>query len=491
MKRGQWRVSPYLLVFFLPVLLVLLVATGIVFTSLYSIRQEYQGIALAHKQDTDRLALAGQFTHDLAAIQLSVAETLEQASSGRVDEASTYRAHTDIVNKLAALEKRLQELTVLQANSSEVTRAREDFETYRQQVISATDMAAIDPSSAMRDAFRASKTYIAFSEHTHTIAKEAIEAMGRRSGIQAENFQAYAQRLAVMGFVSLLALFLLWFVVLRKMLNRMRLLAGTLEAVVGSTVDPSVWGEMEKIGQEPRSLFSGSARALLAYRETVAARAVAQAQRDEAQTLMNAVFEQAVSAINLIDAQSLRLMRINAASVRILGYSREELLGMSLADLQVDLDLPALQARVQEVLRAGSANFENRYRCRDGREIDVRIEVSALRQQGRDYLVAMWDDVTERKQAELTLRKLSMAVEQSPHAVVITDMAANIEIVNDAFTDLTGYHRAEVLGRNPRLLSSGKTPAATYEQMWRALTAGQQWRGTFINRTKDGRERVE
>ena len=309
MKRGQWQVSPYLLVFFLPVLLVLLVATGIVFTSLYSIRQEYQGIAMAHQQDTDRLALAGQFTHDLAAIQLSVAETLEQASSGRVDEASTYRAHTDIVNKLAALEKRLQELTVLQANSSEVTRAREDFETYRQQVISATDMAAIDPSSAMRDAFRASKTYIAFSEHTHTIAKEAIEAMGRRSGIQAENFQAYAQRLAVMGFVSLLALFLLWFVVLRKMLNRMSLLAGTLEAVVGNTVDPSVWGEMEKIGQEPRSLFSGSARALLAYRETVAARAVAQAQRDLRHHM---VFLQKAQ----LDVDRLVLVGLRASNVR-------------------------------------------------------------------------------------------------------------------------------------------------------------------------------
>jgi two-component system sensor histidine kinase/response regulator len=99
--------------------------------------------------------------------------------------------------------------------------------------------------------------------------------------------------------------------------------------------------------------------------------------------------------------------------------------------------------------------------------------------------------VTESKKAELTLRKLSTAVEQSPHAVVITDIEARIEYVNDAFESLTGYSREEVMGCNPRLLSAGKTAPEVYQDMWRTLSAGQTWRGKFINRTKDGRERTE
>ncbi|MGB0126620.1 MAG: PAS domain S-box protein, partial [Rhodocyclaceae bacterium] len=67
-------------------------------------------------------------------------------------------------------------------------------------------------------------------------------------------------------------------------------------------------------------------------------------------------------------------------------------------------------------------------------------------------------DITDRKRMEARLRKLSLAVEQSPESIVITDLDANIEYVNEAFVQVTGYGREEVLGRNPRILNAGKTP---------------------------------
>lgn len=100
-------------------------------------------------------------------------------------------------------------------------------------------------------------------------------------------------------------------------------------------------------------------------------------------------------------------------------------------------------------------------------------------------------DISDRKEAEVALRKLSLAVEQSPVSVVVTDHSGLIEYVNQAFEVTTGYSRDEVMGRNPRLLQSGRTPASVYQAMWTAVSSGQVWKGEFTNRRKDGSEFIE
>lgn len=100
-------------------------------------------------------------------------------------------------------------------------------------------------------------------------------------------------------------------------------------------------------------------------------------------------------------------------------------------------------------------------------------------------------DITQRKTSEDQLLKLSQAVEQSPNTIVITDLDANIEYANAAFVKTTGYTLEEVIGKNPNLLHSEKTPSATYADMWEHLTRGENWQGEFINRRKDGTEYIE
>ncbi|MBI5430824.1 MAG: PAS domain S-box protein [Nitrosomonadales bacterium] len=100
-------------------------------------------------------------------------------------------------------------------------------------------------------------------------------------------------------------------------------------------------------------------------------------------------------------------------------------------------------------------------------------------------------DITERKLAEESLSKLSLAVEQSPSSIVITDLDANIEYANEAFVKATGYSLSEAIGQNPRILHSGKTPKETYADMWTHLLRGEKWQGEFINRRKDGNEYIE
>ena len=95
-------------------------------------------------------------------------------------------------------------------------------------------------------------------------------------------------------------------------------------------------------------------------------------------------------------------------------------------------------------------------------------------------------DITDRKRAEDELRWLSRAVEQSPATVLITDLQGRIEYVNPKFTEVTGYTSAEALGRNPRFLKSGDKPAEEYRKLWRTIQSGEEWRGEFHNKRKNG-----
>jgi PAS domain S-box-containing protein len=95
-------------------------------------------------------------------------------------------------------------------------------------------------------------------------------------------------------------------------------------------------------------------------------------------------------------------------------------------------------------------------------------------------------DITEHKKAEQELRKLFRAVEQSPASVVITDAEGTIEYVNPKFVELTGYTAAEAIGQNPRILKSGEHPPELYRELWETITRGEQWKGEFLNKKKNG-----
>ena len=119
------------------------------------------------------------------------------------------------------------------------------------------------------------------------------------------------------------------------------------------------------------------------------------------------------------------------------------------------------------------------------------------------FLVVYINSETAREDAERLLRLkedmnlsitkqrdeiliLKGGIEQSPMGVVLTDTSGAIEYVNAAFTAMHGYTPADVLGRNPRLLKSGETPAAMYESLWKTLQENKPWTGELHNKAKDG-----
>ncbi len=96
-------------------------------------------------------------------------------------------------------------------------------------------------------------------------------------------------------------------------------------------------------------------------------------------------------------------------------------------------------------------------------------------------------EVAQSIQRESRLRTLSRAVDQNPSMVIITNACGQIEYVNQAFEQITGYDLEEVRGLTPKVLKSPNTPAALHEDMWRAIVEGREWRGEMEDRAKDGR----
>ncbi|MDP2786300.1 MAG: PAS domain S-box protein [Sulfurimicrobium sp.] len=195
-----------------------------------------------------------------------------------------------------------------------------------------------------------------------------------------------------------------------------------------------------------------------------------------------------------VDAEG-RYTYISDGMMAMLGYAPEELLGKTPMALmphgeaeQVDAAFTAYVARREPFRDLGNINRHKdgslRHLLSNGMPIfDAQGALTGYRGVDRD--------VTQQKLAEEQLRKLSLAVEQSPGSIVITDLDANIEYVNAAFVAVTGYSREEARGQNPRILQSGKTPSASYLAMWDALAQGKTWKGEMTNRRKNGEEYVE
>jgi PAS domain S-box-containing protein len=103
-----------------------------------------------------------------------------------------------------------------------------------------------------------------------------------------------------------------------------------------------------------------------------------------------------------------------------------------------------------------------------------------------DGLIGVGFDLTERKRTEGDRARLAAAVHSIGEAVCITDVDGTIRYVNPAFEEITGFGREQVLGRNPRILKSGKHGQDFYRQMWDTLQRGELWQGTVVNKKMDG-----
>lgn len=187
----------------------------------------------------------------------------------------------------------------------------------------------------------------------------------------------------------------------------------------------------------------------------------------------------------------------NPAVESLLGRAPDEVVGTGL-DEHCDAEAFAAMRREfdGEVARGEDGEgvvFETLLRRADGSTVPVEFHGRALFDgQGRlEKLQGTALDLTRRKAMEAEGVRLRLAIEQSAEAIVITDADANIQYANPAFERVTGWGRDEAIGRNPRILKSGRMDAAFYQRMWGTLLAGQVWQGRMTNKRRNGEEFIE
>ncbi len=176
-------------------------------------------------------------------------------------------------------------------------------------------------------------------------------------------------------------------------------------------------------------------------------------------------------------------------AVKFVGYEQEDCIGKFFGDFIPVSELD--KARSAFVNAINSINLRSSvsilFRRKDSSVFYAELSGSPFRFSDSSVgVLGLLRDITDKVIRENELRKLSQAVEQNPISVVITNTEGVIEYINPKFCEVTGYTKEELLGNNPRILKSGDKTKEEYKQLWDTIISGNDWKGEFRNKKKNG-----
>ncbi len=179
------------------------------------------------------------------------------------------------------------------------------------------------------------------------------------------------------------------------------------------------------------------------------------------------------------------ILELNFCTARMIGKDRSRLINSMFRFFVSEAARPIFNLFLEKVFTGKSKEIcELTLSCDGAAPIDVHVE--GIIPENGEYCIASIIDITAHKRAVEELRELSQAVEQSPASIFITNISGNIEYANPKTIEITGYSREELIGANPRVLSSGEMPKEEYKKLWDTITSGKEWHGEFHNKKKNG-----
>jgi len=181
------------------------------------------------------------------------------------------------------------------------------------------------------------------------------------------------------------------------------------------------------------------------------------------------------------------ITRLSESVKILLGYEVDELLGTKISNLHVEPE--RREQLIEEIKKTGTVRgFEMPMKHKDGTVVWGSTNSNYYRDAKGNIagIEGMVRNISEHREAELQMQKMSSALEQSADMVVITDNQGVVEYVNPAFESITGYSFEEVVGNPPNILKSGKQSDEFYSNLWRTILSGEVFRDILINRKKNG-----
>ncbi|MFA6598219.1 MAG: PAS domain S-box protein [Ignavibacteriaceae bacterium] len=210
----------------------------------------------------------------------------------------------------------------------------------------------------------------------------------------------------------------------------------------------------------------------------------------ESEERFRTVTQSANDAIITADSQGI-IIDWNKGAEKIFGYSEAEIKGENLTTVIPEHYVKDHLGGIKRVEQGGEHHVigktvEVHGLHKNENEFPLELSLAQWETSQGKYFTAIIRDITERRQGEEELRKLSRAVEQSPAIVVITDPDGTIEYVNTKFCDITGFSQEAAIGKTPRILKSGHQDEKFYKELWDTILSGKEWKGEFLDKKKNG-----
>ncbi|MBB6216187.1 diguanylate cyclase (GGDEF)-like protein/PAS domain S-box-containing protein [Anaerosolibacter carboniphilus] len=198
------------------------------------------------------------------------------------------------------------------------------------------------------------------------------------------------------------------------------------------------------------------------------------------------IVEESIVGIYLVQDEILTY--VNPRFAEIFGYERKELIYKKIMDLIYEKDHTLVRANMNRRLKGetNSLRYEFRGIKKDNTVIEIEVLGTQIIYKGKPAIIGSVMDITEQKENSEQLRMAQKVFENTIEGIVITDNKGIIQMVNPAFTNITGYTSKEAIGRNPRILKSERHDRLFYQDMWDSLITTDSWKGEIWNRRKNG-----
>ncbi|MDX8377191.1 MAG: response regulator [Mariprofundales bacterium] len=208
--------------------------------------------------------------------------------------------------------------------------------------------------------------------------------------------------------------------------------------------------------------------------------------------LFRSLFEDAPIAYQSLNKDG-EIINVNQAWATMLGYDNDAVIGQTFTTFIEDSFKADFVERFQQGKLDNASDLQLQLLKKDQQPVDVELKSHASYDPKGNITLTRSTliNITERKQREEEMLKLTSALDQAGNSVIITDLNGRIQYVNKEFTSITGYFLDDVIGRNPSILQSGKQDKCFYVNMWKTILADGEWMGDLQNKRKDGQLYVE